>query len=272
MKIDLHCHSHFSDGSATFKQIVKLLTNEKIKHFSITDHDFYGGKLNAFFLPENLISYSGIEISAKDYTTNKKVHLLGYSFNPDHKRLKEYTKHYFNIREKNSLDIINRLIKAGYKIELDDFAERINNKLPIYKQHIMEKLVEKGYTEIIYGQLFHTFREQGIFQELKYISYQDAMNLLKEIEAISFLAHPAIYDNFDILMDLIDLGLNGIEAYHKRHNEDDIVLSLKYARKYNLLISGGSDYHGSYSNLPGQLGVDVPDKYVMKLIKAINKK
>ncbi len=271
MKIDLHCHSHFSDGSATFKDIVKLLVNENIKHFSITDHDFYGGKLNAFFLPENLTNYRGIEISTKDYERNKKVHLLGYEFNPDHKRLKEYTKYYFNLRKVNSINIINRLIKDGYPIEFDDFAYRINNNLPIYKQHIMEKLVNKGYTDRIYGGLFYDFRKQGVFQELKYISYQEGMSLLKDIDALIFLAHPAIYNSFDVLPDLVNIGLDGIEAYHKRHNENDIKLSLQYAEKYKLLVSGGSDYHGSYSNLPGRLGVEVPDEYIKNFIKAINK-
>jgi hypothetical protein len=133
----------------------------------------------------------------------------------------------------------------------------------------MVKLVEKGYTERIYGQLYHDFRANGFFEDLKYIDYKEAINLLKEINAVIFLAHPAIYNNWDILPELIDLGLNGVEAYHKRHNQEDIKLSLEYAKKYNLLISGGSDFHGNYSSLPGNLGVEVPDFYVEKFIKAI---
>lgn len=269
MKIDLHCHSHFSDGSASFNQILYLLTKENIKHFSITDHDYYGGELNAFFLPENLTNYKGIEISAKDYSTNKKVHLLGYGFNHQHRRLKEYTDYYYNIRKDNSRNIINSLINEGYDIHMDDFNYRIENNLPIYKQHIMVKLVEKGYTERIYGQLYHDFRANGFFEDLKYIDYKEALGLLKEIDALIFLAHPAIYNNWDILPELVELGLNGVEAYHKRHNQEDIDLTLEYAKEYNLLISGGSDFHGSYSTLPGKLGVEVPDFYVDKFIKAI---
>ncbi len=135
----------------------------------------------------------------------------------------------------------------------------------------MVKLVEKGYTERIYGQLYHEFRARGFFEDLKYIGYQEALSLLKEIDAITILAHPAIYQNWDILPDLIQQGLNGIEAYHKRHNQEDIKLSLEYAEKYHLLVSGGSDFHGNYSSLPGHLGVDVPDHYVNKLVKAIKK-
>lgn len=269
MKIDLHCHSHFSDGSASYNQILNLLTNENIKHFSITDHDFYGGELNAFFLHKNLNYYKGIEISAKDYKTNKKVHLLGYGFNHQHRRLKEYTEHYYLIRKENSLNIINRLIGEGYKINIEDFNFRIDNNLPIYKQHIMEKLVERGYTERIYGDLYHRFRQKGIFTDLKYIDYQEAVSLLMEIEALIFLAHPGIYDNWDIIPELVEKGINGIEVYHKRHNENDIKLALIYVEKYKMLVSGGSDYHGSYSNLPGHLGVEVPDEHVEKFIKAI---
>jgi hypothetical protein len=269
MKIDLHCHSHFSDGSASFDQIIYLLTKENIKHFSITDHDFYGGELNAFFLPQSLTNYKGIEISAKDYLTNKKVHLLGYGFDHQHRRLKEYTDHYYNIRKENSKNIINSLIKEGYKIQMDDFNYRLENNLPIYKQHIMVKLVEKGYTERIYGKLYHEFRANGFFEDLKYIDYKDAISLLKDIKAITFLAHPAIYNNWDILPELVKSGLDGIEAYHKRHNQEDIQISLEYANKYNLLVSGGSDFHGNYSSLPGHLGVEVPDIYVDNFIKAI---
>lgn len=269
MKIDLHCHSLFSDGSASFEQILYLLTKENIKHFSITDHDYYGGELNAFFLPQNLTYYKGIEISAKDYSTNKKVHLLGYGFDHQHRRLKEYTDYYFNIRKENSKNIINSLIKEGYKLHMEDFNHRLENNLPIYKQHIMLKLVEKGYTERIYGQLYHDFRAKGFFQDLKYIDYKEAISLLKEIKALTFLAHPAIYNNWDILPELVKSGLDGIEAYHKRHNPEDIKISLDYAQKYCLLVSGGSDYHGNYSSLPGHLGVEVPDIYVEKFIKAI---
>ncbi len=125
MKIDLHCHSHFSDGSASYEQILNLLYRENIKHFSITDHDYYGGELNAFFLYKNITYYKGIEISAKDYSTNKKVHLLGYGFNHESKRLKEYMEYYYNIRKENSRNIINSLIKEGYDLHMNDFNYRI---------------------------------------------------------------------------------------------------------------------------------------------------
>lgn len=272
MKIDLHFHSTFSDGSLTYQQIHKLLTDEKIKHFSITDHDFYGGELNAFFLSQEICCYKGIEISAKDYSTGKKVHLLGYEFDHENKRLKEYVEHYHNLRKENSLNLIRRLIKEGYEISMDEFNDRIDCNLPIYKQHVMEKLVEKGYTELIYGDLYHHFRKTGLFEDLEYIDYIEGFSLLKEIDALVFLAHPGIYDNWDIIPELIDMGLDGLEAFHKRHDTLDVQKSLEYIKKYNLLASGGSDYHGRYSSLPGHLGVEVPDIYVNKFVKAIKNK
>ena len=215
----------------------------EIEHFSITDHDTYDNELNAFFLSEETRPYPGLELYTKNYEDNKKVHFLVYNFNKDSRILKEYIDTFKAIRNENSLKAVKNLKDIGYEINIAPLQDRMRQGLAVYKQNIMKCLIEAGYTDQVFGELYYKLKKDKIFFDLKYISYKEGLSLIKDIGGIAVLAHPGLYGNWNIMDKLIKRGLSGIEAYHPKHSQKDREYALKIAADNNLFLAGGSDYH-----------------------------
>lgn len=267
MKIDFHLHTNYSDGRLNLNEVDNLIKENRIDYFSITDHDIYDPNCNAFFLLENCTFIKGMEISAKDYDRNRKVHLLAYNFDENSRILKDYVAYYRDMRNRNSKIAINNLKDLGYKFSTDSLEKRIDKGIAIYKQHILLELVKAGYSNKVFGDLYYKLNEQGVFIENKYISFEEGLKLIKDIGGVSILAHPGIYNSWELIPKLVDLGLDGIEVFHSRHTKEDEILAMKIAKEYDLLISGGSDYHGW--NEEEYKGVEVSSNLIEGFLKVL---
>lgn len=267
MKVDFHLHTFYSDGKLNYEDIFNLIKINNLKHFSITDHDIYDSKLNAFFSFKEITPFKGMEISTKDYSNNRKVHFLTYNFNSESKILNEYIAYFKDIRNKSSLHTLKELKSNGYKIDEEPLKERINKGLAIYKQHIMFALFKSGYTKKIFDDLYDKLKKEGMFPSIKYISYEEGLSLINDINGIKILAHPGFYENWNILDDLIEKGLDGIEAFHSKHKEEDTKMALNIADKNNLLVTGGSDFHGWLDK--DRLGLEIKEEILNPFIKVL---
>ena len=268
---DFHCHSDWSDGTFSTEQLIALAIKENIKHLSITDHDTVGDTLNAFSLAEksNIDYVAAIELSCKDIVHKKKVHILGYAYDINNKELIEYCTSMGNARNKIAEGIIEKINKIGYNLKIEDFASRLKENKIIYKQHIMEKLLIKGYTESIYGSLFKFFVTQGIFKEpIPYLSYNEGIKLITEAGGIPVISHIGIYKNWEIIEELVEASIKGIEVYHYNHTREDIRRALELVKKYNLVVTGGSDFHGKFGN-KGAKTLGMPVKHIKKFLKLV---
>lgn len=266
IKVDLHCHSDWSDGESTVEELILESKIKGLEHLSITDHDTMEGCFNALsFAKKQGVSFiPGIELSCKDEESGKKVHLLGYGFTLDNQPLKDYCTKMREIRIANGIEYIGKIRGLGYKLDLKDLEPRIKLNKPIYKAHIMNVLRKNGYTDSLYGLLFKELKKKGVFKrKVPYISYQEGLALLKQAGSIVVLAHIDIYKNYEILNTLLELGLDGIEVFHRYHNEEVWNKLLKIATKNSLLVTGGSDCHGSSV----ELGVSYPEKYVREFVQ-----
>jgi predicted metal-dependent phosphoesterase TrpH len=263
--IDLHVHTRKSDCSLSIKEILLRAKAKNITHIAITDHDTMQGIDEALYWGEkigiNIIP--GLEISAYDFENNKRAHILGYYPQSDHPAMEKIYNELAENRFRASYAMVQRLINMGYDIDWDEinqyYAEESNG---VYKQHIMHALMDRGYCDSIYADLYYQLfkrsnqpSEQGkAFIPMQYIDAAEAIQAVKQAGGVAVLAHPCKFGNFDVIGHWTELGLDGIEVYHPGHSRDDIEKLLICGRKYHLLITGGSDFHGFYNEAEVELG------------------
>ncbi|MBN2412570.1 PHP domain-containing protein [candidate division KSB1 bacterium] len=270
--IDLHIHSNHSDGLLAPEDIVRYAKEYKLKAISITDHDAISNYLQAKVAGEKygVEIIPGIEISTQigEYT----IHLLGYYFDPDFWLINEYVEKNRIIREERAKKIINRLGDLGIKISFELVKLRSNGGV-IGRPHIADVLLEEGYV-FSFRDAFEKYlgENKAAYVPKPALSPEKGMEVIQKAGGLAFVAHPGIDLNDDIIFQLVDLGLDGIEIFHPKHVQSDIEHFLTIAGDHHLLVSGGSDCHGPRST-DIMLGINkVPYYYLEKMKEKLNKK
>lgn len=249
MIIDLHSHTTASDGEYTPKQLIDKAIEKNISVLAITDHDTIDGLDEAIIYSENkkIKIVPGIEFSAK--VDIGKMHILGLYIDyskPDFKTITDELKKDRNNRNNNFIKMFNEL---GYDIKIDDVKKYVIGNV-IAKPHFAQVLLEKGYIKDIeeaYDKFFNVPPLNTIKRMT--LSPKKTIETIKKANGIAILAHPKTLKldckNFDNkIKELVSYGLDGIECYHSMHTSDEIKEYIDIAKKYNLIISKGSDYHG----------------------------
>lgn len=274
MKADFHVHTNISDGYNNIKEIVKMAKKNGLTHIAITNHDTVEGLEEAINLGilEGLKVIPGVEISAFNFEKNKKVHILGFNFNINGKNIKKLCDPILQKRNVNSILQINILINNGYNINIKNILHRAKGSEVIYKQHIMAELIDNGYTNAIYSDLYNKlFKNQGICDmNIVYVDAVDAVRAIKSDGGIAILAHPGQLDSYDIIDKLVDVGLDGLELNHEDHSSNDIEKIKEYSAIYGLVLTGGSDFHGKYGSGIKLGEINCPEKTIYMLDKSLN--
>lgn len=271
MNGDLHCHTKLSDGSLGIEDLITLAKKRGLETIAITDHDCLAGTVRGKIIGErygvNVIP--GVELSATDTQTGKKVHLLCYlSDMPD--RL-EGLCHRNSLARKKAAHIMMLQAAKRFNITTEFIIKCATGSTNIYKHHIMQALMECGYTTSIYGELYdELFSEaspDNILVTPKYPDIQEVLGAIHDAGGIAVLAHPYAFDNLDSLPRLIENGLDGIEVWHPSANEEQQAQLKKLATKNKLIMTGGTDFHGLYNKNSISLGdVGAPEEAVAKLL------
>ncbi|MFD6206963.1 PHP domain-containing protein [Peribacillus sp. NPDC060253] len=263
MKVELHCHTNISDGSSSFVELLEIAKRENIGHLAITNHDTTMGlqEMVEMGKDQGIEIIPGIEVSGYDFARGRRVHILGYFVEHGHKALEELCNPLIEKRNAASEKMVERLINAGYQITWNQVS-KFRGGTGVYKQHIMLALQEAGYTNSIYGALYKKIFSRGQNGEEPGIAfipmeYVDAILAVKAIRAaggVPVLAHPGQYESFEMIPDLVEAGLEGIEVLHPHHGHAEEERAIQYADQYNLIKTGGSDFHGEYGDKPNLLG------------------
>ena len=269
MLADMHCHSKRSDGGVTQYELVEIAKASNLDAIAITDHDIYTDTTTTKELSEkhNIIIIDGVEISAFDYKRNRLVHLLCYMCD-EPSSLNSMLESIISAREKEVLRVLDIVTKL-YPITLEMVKRRASDSPTIYKQHIMQTLLDLGYCDSIYGELNNYLfsSKTGIAKtSIVYPDVYDVMQEIKKAGGFSVLAHPAVYNSYHIIPELIRVGLQGIEVYYPRAKPTDKVELTQLAKNYGLLISGGTDFHGALTSKINPIGTcTIPEKELEKL-------
>jgi hypothetical protein len=250
MKADFHVHTSNSDCSLSPEAVFTLARDRGITHMAITDHDTVYGIESHDRLAKSLgIHYvPGIEISAYDYERETPCHIVGLYVHDQDEALNRMIEKTTAQRHENSRRQIQRLIALGYDLSFEDFKEK-KGIHGIYKQHIMDVLIQKGHAREYYGDFYQKmFKNKGPLDlAIEYPSHIEAVRVLRAMGAIPILAHPTLYGNLDSVPELVAAGLMGIEASYPSLEEKDLPRIQSLAGAHGLVLSGGSDFHGDYA-------------------------
>lgn len=270
---DLHIHSTISDGMLSPKEIVIIAKKKGIRCISVTDHDTVDSQkiLSKLIKDKDLIIVPGIEIST-EYKGNE-IHILGYFMDINNKSLNDNLKVLQGSRKERAIDILKKLQCINISIS----TEEINiNKSSIGRPHIANALVEKGYATTV-KNAFNQYLIKGkpAYVDRYKLNYKEALGLIKDSGGISVLAHPGeIYKGEkieNIIKEFKVYGLKGIEVFHPSHSTTEINDYYNLAKKYSILITGGSDCHGILVNnelLLGTYGLN--ENLTNKFLKSNN--
>lgn len=258
MICDLHCHTKLSDGSMGIEDVISQAKRTGIEWLSITDHDTMASFSRAEVLAnrEGIKLLRGVELSAWDKKRGKKVHILCYNpQKPD--RLEGLCLKCCEIRKATSKEMIEKVM-AKFPITMESILKHTTASKSIFKQHIMRALIDYGYALEFYGDLDRELfnpKTGCCYVEREYPDVNFVIDLIHTAGGVAVMAHPAQYDSMELLSELAEKGkIDGIETDHYSADEDYRSELKKIADKYNLICTGGSDFHGLYNSVPTHLG------------------
>ncbi len=247
-RIDLHVHSHYSDGTLSPRSIMELARKKDIAAVAITDHDTMEGipEALAYGQEQNVEVISGVEISAQH--NNVSIHILGYGFDHQDPTLQKSLAILQEARIVRNQGIISKLNKLGVAIDLAELTQHHVGQ--IGRPHIARLLTKKGVVKSVNQAFFLYLRNNGpAYVESYKFPLEEAISIIRKAGGLAFLAHPVCIDPTlktlpGLLHDLKNLGLDGLELYYPNHSARAQKILKKIGEDEGLLFSGGSDFHG----------------------------
>lgn len=277
MKGDLHVHTTLSDGSLGMEEVIAQAKRIGLDFISITDHDTMSSISRAKVLGERygIQTIPGVELTAWDKVRNRKVHILCYApQKPD--RLEGICRRCSEIRQSCAKETVANVLKL-FPITSDDIMKHVSGSKSIYKQHILHALIEYGYSTHFYGKLNdELFNEEtgSCIVEREYPDINYVLELIHSARGAAVMAHPMVYDSLELLDSLAAEGkIDGVEVFHYSANEEQQAMLLAKANEYDLIVTGGSDFHGLYNIKPTHLGKYTTDKEnIDRILKLCSRK
>lgn len=280
--IDMHTHTNYSDGDLSPQELIKLAIDKGIGTLAITDHNTIEGikkvnKNNDTIVASGIKIINGIELSAK--TDIGRMHILGYSIDLNNEAL---NKKLLEIKDNsiNSFLLIMEQIKRDYGIRFsyEDIKTLVNANHNLGRPDLAKLCVKYGYASTV-QEAFDKYLIEAhnkTRQTSKKLPYQECLELITKSGGIPILAHPKTLELSEkelliLLKEMISYGLKGIEVYHSSHSQEEMSYYLEIASKYDLLISGGSDFHGKTVKPDIELGTGKNNNIRIKKLSLLDK-
>lgn len=243
-RADLHCHSTCSDGVLSVQELITLAKSKGLNGLSITDHDTIQAH-TAYAIPQDFPLLAGIEFSTT--FEGHSVHMLGYAYNLQSPEIIDLCQRHHFRREERNQKILEKLKTKGIIVSLDDLKEfsSENHERTIGRPHIAMAMVKKGYVASL-SEAFKLYLgdHSSCFVKGDLITTEETLDVLKKAGAYSVIAHPHLVTPSGLVDKILQLNVDGIEAYYGYFAVEQHARWLKIARKRNLLVTGGSDFHG----------------------------
>lgn len=267
--IDLHFHSTFSDGSFSPEELVELGASAGLTAMALTDHDSTRG-VSAFLTAaaaKGIRAMSGLELSVD--VPNITVHILAYGCDPDNGPLNEALVQIRDGRYRRNVEILSKLSKLGCYLTWGEVSAYAGDKEVVARPHFAQALIDKGFARSK-QDAFDRFLAKGAaaYVDRFRLGPEMALKLIRDAGGVAVLAHPALcgLDSAklrDFIGKLTAWGLSGIEAYYTGHTAAQVAEYLGYTRVFELIATGGTDFHGTMSPAlkigVGSGSLNVPD-------------
>jgi 3',5'-nucleoside bisphosphate phosphatase len=280
MSIDLHIHTTMSDGTLTPSEIVEFAHKKGLKCIAITDHDTVAGCNEARTCGDEIgvEVIAGVELSVK--YNNSHIHLLGYFVDYANEKLLDGLTVLHKGRDIRNYEILRKLSDLGVSITEADL-KKVSGDGETGRPHIAKILLQRGVVRSM-DDAFEKYlgRNGSAYIDRFVYDIDQGIKLIHDADGLAVVAHPAtlLKDDMDegsILKELRAFGLDGVEAYYPTHSRKFRKQLIALARQNGLIITGGSDYHGTIrrgTTLAGGKGVSVPYELLDQMRQLIENK
>ncbi|MEY2407958.1 MAG: 3,5-nucleoside bisphosphate phosphatase [Verrucomicrobiota bacterium] len=265
MYADLHLHTNFSDGTYTPEELAGHAARCGFKAVALTDHDTMEGceRMGAACVARSVEFIPATELTAE--LGGHELHMLGYFLDPQHARLQEELARFQEVRQNRIVEMVVRLNALGIPLKHEAVFQLANCRSP-GRPHVARTLVQGGWCSSL-DEAFERFLRKGrpAWVPKFKISATDAIALVHQAGGLAVLAHPGLNHNDDLIPELVEAGMDGIECFHTKHSTTMTQRYLEMADHLRLLVTGGSDCHGMSKGKPLIGSIKVPYDCVLRL-------
>ncbi len=248
IRIDLHLHSTFSDGTETPERLVGLGKQRGLSVMSLTDHDTAAGipRFLQACRQRGIRGISGVELSAQAPYT---MHILGYAFDPVSENFTKRLKELQRGREERNAHILEKLESLNMPLTFEEVLREAGGDV-VGRPHFAKAMMRRGYVRST-DEAFARYLERGkpAYASRYRLSPEECLRLIREARGVPVLAHPiqTKLDDDDLealLKQLKDQGLWGLESLYAMHTPEQQFRYLRMGDRVGLYPTGGSDFHG----------------------------
>lgn len=282
--IDLHVHSNFSDGTMSPSEIVFHASDLGLAAIALTDHDTVSGVPEALSAAESMAPddritvIPGAEITAG--YQERDIHILGLFLDHNNRQLTDGLAESIRCRERRNEKMAENLRRAGIPITLEALRE-MEPETVITRAHFARFLTTRGYTRSNQDAFDRYLgSDTPYYVKREYMELEEAIGLIHGAGGLAVLAHPLLYryslENTEVLIAYLkNLGLDGVEVFYSSNMGADESYLRRFANRYDLVMTGGSDFHGSNKpNLEigsGRGNLKIPESLLAALYEALEK-
>lgn len=270
---DLHLHTLFSDSTYTPKGLVQAARKKDLACIAVVDHDTVSGISSTIEAAaagkDDIEVLPGIELTTE--YAGLEIHILGYLIDYRHRALRERLAFLKKNRIERIYKIVDKLKDIGIDLKADTVFD-IARQGTVGRLHVARAMVKEGIVSSIAEAFIKYIGDKCPGYILGFrLSPYEAISLIKETGGIAVLAHPYSLNKEGLIPKLIDYGIMGLEVYYPEHTPAMIDFYLNLSKKYNLLVTGGSDCHGSAKSEVKIGAVKIPYNLVEELKAAKEK-
>lgn len=270
LAVDFHLHTTESDGTLSVDKLLDSVAQAGLDYFSITDHDTFGAyssiPKSAGPLTRRLVR--GIEINTN--AGAREIHILGYGIPATHSAVDDLIADRATLRKRRAHEIVAKLNGLGISISMADVQRQSMGSM-IGRPHISRALVELGYAQNLDDAFARYVGSSGAaYVPLTTITPAQAIGAINQSGGVSVLAHPTRNGAELTIEELARVGLRGIEAFSPSHTLHDVERFRALAKKFKLVMTAGSDFHGPRELRPLP-GVEVEDSDLAGFLALLEK-
>jgi len=265
MFADLHLHTHFSDGTYSPEEVAALGQKFGFTALALTDHDTVEGcaRMATACAAAGIEFTTGTELTAEQ--EGNELHILGYFLDTQNSKLLIEIAKFQAVRQDRIREMVARLNQLNVPLQAEAVFALANCRSP-GRPHVARALVNARLCGSL-DEAFERYLKQNrpAWVPKRKMSALDGIALIHQAGGLAVMAHPGLNRTDEVIPELVEAGLDGIECFHTKHSNATSQHYLKLADKHHLLVTGGSDCHGLSKGRPLIGTVKLPYMHVEKL-------
>ncbi len=264
---DLHLHTHFSDGTWSPEEVVSQAQRLALAALALTDHDTVEGcaRTARACRAAGIEFIPGTELTAEQQ--GDEIHILGYFIDTHNSHLLREIAKFQAVRQNRIREMVVRLNQLRVPLQADAVFALANCRAP-GRPHVARALVQAGHCANL-DEAFERFlkKNRPAWVPKFKMSAAEAIDLIHHAGGVAVLAHPGLNRTDEVIPEVVEAGLDGLECFHTKHSTATAEHYLELAGRFHLLVTGGSDCHGLSKGKPLIGTVKLPYQHV-ELLKA----